>query len=171
MRPVTSLKTPRFNLRPLRRSDAAALYPTLSDETQCLYLTRPAFKSEEELWAWLAEPDWNGRTWIAEGADGRVVARLVAVPGHEAGVEEIGYITCAGWQRQGVARECTEELVAHLFCEGSRKLTAEVDIENVASVRLLEALGFVREAHLREHETTHAGLRDVYWYGMLATER
>ncbi len=166
---VPTLHTKRFTLRPLRREDAAALLPTLSDEAQCLYLTRPAFASEEELWGWLADPTWNGRTWIAEDAEGRVAARFVAVPAHEEGVEEIGYITCMDRQGEGIARECTAALVRHMFeIDGLRKLTAEVDCANTPSIRLLERLGFTREALLREHETTHAGLRDVAIYGLLA---
>ncbi|QFT78286.1 GNAT family N-acetyltransferase [Erythrobacter sp. THAF29] len=157
-------------MRPLQRGDEKALFPTLSDKHQCLYLSRPAFETEDELWDWLSDPDWPGRTWIAQDAEG-VAARFVAVPGHEEGVIEIGYITCAHRQGVGVARECTSALVEHLFAEGARKLTAEVDIENTPSIRLLERLGFTREAHLREHETTHAGLRDVYWYGLLESDR
>ena len=167
---VPTLATERFSMRPLRRSDAAALFPTLSDAEQCLYLTRPAFESEEELWGWLADPDWNGRSWIAEDAQGEVAGRFVAVPGHATGIEEIGYITCMHRQGEGVARECSAALIAHLFAEGTRKLTAEVDARNTPSIGLLEALGFTREAHFREHDETHAGLCDVLWYGMLASE-
>lgn len=170
MNAVSIIQTKRFALRPLRREDAAALLPTLSDPAQCRYLPRPAFASEDELWGWLAEPGWPGLTWIAEDKTGEAVARLVAVPGQETGVVEIGYITCAHRQGEGIARECSAALVAHLFTEGARKLTAEVDTENTASVALLERLGFTREAYLREHETTHAGLRDVYWYGLLRPE-
>jgi RimJ/RimL family protein N-acetyltransferase len=180
MRAVPIISTPRFTMRPLRREDAAALFPTLSDPAQCLYLTRPAFTSEEELWDWLGDPGWNGRTWTAEdtawpnadtpnaGTPGAgVAARLIAKQGLEEGVEEIGYITCAHRQREGVARECAKALVEHLLGEGARKITAEVDAENAASIALLESLGFKREAHFREHETSHVGLRDVYWYGLL----
>lgn len=171
MREITPLKTSRFTMRALERGDAAALLPTLSDDAQCLYLTRPAFASEEELWGWLADPDWNGRTWIAEDASGEVAARLVAVPGHEAGVEEVGYITCLDRQGEGVATQCTRALITHLFeRDGLRKITAEVDPRNAPSVKLLQRLGFTREAHFREHETTHAGVCDVYVYGLLKSE-
>ncbi len=166
-----SITTNRFTMRKLLPTDAAALFPTLSDPSQCRYLTRPAFANEEELWDWLSQRDWNGRTWIAEDKGGDVAGRFVAVPAHEEGVEEIGYITCKHRQREGVARECAAALVEFLFDEGARKLTAEVDTRNAASVKLLETLGFVREGHFREHETTHAGLCDVYWYGALASER
>ncbi|MEE4199937.1 GNAT family N-acetyltransferase [Erythrobacter sp.] len=175
MHEVETLRTERFTLRPLERPDAAALFPTLSAPEQCRYLTRPAFESEEELWDWLADPDWNGRTWIAEDREGDVAARFVAVPGHEAGVEEVGYITCMHRQRQGVANEGMCALIDHLFAApidkgGARKLTAEVDPRNAGSVRLLEKLGFTREAHLREHETTHIGVCDVLVYGLLKEE-
>ena len=32
---LPAIETERFTLRPLVRGDAAALYPTLSDEAQC----------------------------------------------------------------------------------------------------------------------------------------
>lgn len=159
------LATARFRLRALRRSDAAALLPTLGDEAQCLYLTRPAFVSEEELWGWLADPDWPGQTWIAEDGEGEVVGRVVAVVQDEPGLMDIGYITCSGWQRCGVARECMEALIAHLFGEGhAQRLRAEVDIENAASLRLLDRLGFAREALHRNYEETHKGMCDVAIY-------
>lgn len=177
MRTVTEIGTQRFVLRALRRSDCAALYPTMSDPAHALYLTRPAFTSHADLWHWLAAPDWPGRTWIAEDREnGAVAGRFVAVPAGQDGVEEIGYITCTDRQREGVARECTAALVRHLVEApkkeggGARKIVAEVDTRNIASVRLLERLGFTREAHLREHEQTHAGMCDVYLYGLLAAE-
>ena len=175
MRDVQTLRTPRLTLRPMRRDDAAALFPTLSEAEQCRYLTRPAFDSEAELWGWLADPDWNGRTWIAEDAEGEVVARFVAVPGHAPGVEEVGYITCMHRQGAGVASEGLSALIDHLFATpieqgGARKLTAEVDTRNAPSIRLLERLGFTREATLREHDATHIGLCDVYWYGLLRSD-
>ena len=164
------LQTERFTLRPLRAGDEQALFPTLSDEAQCLYLSRPAFTSPEELWGWLAAPDWPGLTWIAEDGEGQVAGRFVAVPAHEEGVLEIGYITCIDRQGEGVARECTAALVDHLLNTGTRKLIAEVDVENTPSIRLLERLGFTREALFREHETTHKGLCDVAVYGLLASD-
>ncbi|TRD12305.1 GNAT family N-acetyltransferase [Erythrobacter insulae] len=165
---AAALTTRRFTLRPLERADAAALYPTLSDPSQCTYLSREAFASEEELWAWLADPEWPGSTWIAVDERGAVAGRFVAMPAHEERVLEIGYITCADRQRQGVASECMAALIAHLFENDARKLTAVVDCENIASARVMDTLGFTREAHFREHETTHEGLRDVWVYGRIA---
>ncbi len=162
-------------MRSLKRGDETAMFPTMADEQQSLYLTRPKFESEEELWDWFADPAWPGRTWIAVEASGEVVGRFVAGPGHgtsdgDGPVFEIGYIVAMHRQGEGIARECSQALMAHLWHEGARKLTAEVDTRNTASIRLLESLGFIREAHFREHEATHIGMCDVYWYGKLRSD-
>ena len=154
-------------MRPLRRGDEAALFPTLSDPDQCRYLSHPPFDSEAQLWDWLAAPDWPGRTWIAVDEQGEVAGRFVAVPAHADDVDEIGYIVCKHAQGQGIASECSQALIEHLFATGKRKVTAEVDTRNAPSIRLLERLGFTREATFREHEVTHIGMCDVHWYGLL----
>ncbi|NCP23634.1 MAG: GNAT family N-acetyltransferase [Erythrobacter sp.] len=164
---VPVLETARFTMRPLGRGDAAALLPTLGDEAQCRYLTRAAFGSEEELWGWLADPSWPGLTWIAVDADEEVVGRFVAVPVEEAGVFDLGYIVCADRRGEGIAVECSEALLRHLFVDSkARKAMAEVDIENVASIRTLERLGFTREAFHPAYEETHKGVCDVAIYGL-----
>jgi len=59
---MTKIETERFTLRPIVRGDASAFYTTLTDEKQCLYLSRGAFADEEELTSWLLYPDWNERS-------------------------------------------------------------------------------------------------------------
>ncbi|SEC19710.1 Protein N-acetyltransferase, RimJ/RimL family [Rhodobacter sp. 24-YEA-8] len=164
--------TKRFTMRALVRSDTAALYGTLSDEAQCRYMSQPHFTSPEALADWLTDSEWPGRTWVAiDKTDGTLAGRFVAFPGRDAGVLELGYITIAERQGHGVATECVTALVDHLFSEGDyRRLYAEIDAENEASVRLIERLGFTREAYLRQHEVTHKGLCDLVIYGLLRDE-
>ncbi len=156
----------------MQRSDAAALLSTLSDEEQCQYLSREPFSSEEELWEWMAAPDWRGLTWVAQDRETGVVAgRFVAVPGGAvAGADyEIGCITCVDRQGEGIARECTCAIIAHLTQQGARRLIAEVDARNTPSIRLLQSLGFEEERHVRFRETTHIGACDVLIYALEAT--
>ena len=170
--PTPSFSTPRFTMRALERSDAPALFATLSDETQCRYLSRPHFTSVDELADWLTDPEWPGRTWVAiDKANGTLAGRYVAYPGLDEGVLELGYITVAEYQGHGVATECMSGLIDHLFAEGPyRKVYAELDGENLASVRVVERLGFTREGCLRQHEVTHKGLCDLLIYGLLREE-
>lgn len=166
---TVTIETDRFHLRPLVRGDAGGLFGTLSNEAQCRYLSRGAFKTEEELGDWLTDPHWSGRSWVAvDQTDGAIAGRFVAVATRDPAVVELGYITVYARQRQGIAQECMISLIAHLFDrEKCRRLFAEIDAENVASIALAQRLGFTFEGCLREHERTHKGLCDMSIYGLL----
>ncbi len=158
-------------MRKLVKDDTPALWPTLSSDEHCRYLTRAPFVSLQELEGWLCDPNWNGRSWSAVDREtGEVAARLVAVPAGEA-TTEIGYITVADRQGQGIASECARSLIAHLFeDEGHHRLIAGTDPRNEASNALLARLGFRREAHMLESCKTHLGWCDEYYWGLLKRE-
>lgn len=62
-------------------------------------------------------------------------------------------------------------LISHLFeREAHRRVFVEIDDGNLASIALIERLGFKREGCLREHETTHRGLCNLLFYGLLRNE-
>lgn len=166
------METERFTLRLLVRDDANSFFATLSDEGQCRYLSRGAFSNEEEMEDWMFDPDWKGRSWVAvDRASGSLAGRFVLVPTRETGMSELGYITVAEWQNRGVAGECVAALISYAFgVENQRRLIAEIDAENIASIAVAEKLGFKREGCLREHETTHKGLCDMLIYGLLRQE-
>ena len=166
-----TLTTSRFTLRPLRAGDENALFPAFRDAEAMRYWSRGPFADTAELRDWLFDTGWDGRTWIAEPADGGgPVARLVASPAGE-GVAEIGYIVLPGHARQGIARECLAALLTHLFREdGHGRVFADVDPRNVASNRLLRSLGFSREGHLRRAMKTHIGWCDNWLWGLLDDE-
>jgi len=51
-----------------------------------------------------------------------------------------------------------------------RKIFADVDPDNMASVGLLKKMGFEQEAHLREEWETHIGVRDSLIFCLLRSE-
>ena len=63
---------------------------------------------------------------------------------------ELGYLFNKSYRLNGYARECCAALIKKSFSEGLHRIYAECDTMNTASWKLLEALGFMREAHLRE---------------------
>jgi RimJ/RimL family protein N-acetyltransferase len=70
---------------------------------------------------------------------------LHSVVGDDA-VYEIGFTIAKIHQRQGFAREAASSLMEILSTDvGATKIVANTDRRNTASVKLLEALGFVRE--------------------------
>ena len=169
--PTPTLETERFTMRLLVRADAEALFPTLSDPDHAQFLIQAPFESVEALGDWLCDPDWYGRSWSAiDRSTGELVGRIVAVPSGE-GTFEIGYGTVKHRHKQGVAVECVRRLLAYLFEEeGIHRAIAGTDPRNVASNRVLEKLGFRREAHYVESCRTHLGWCDEYYWGLLARE-
>jgi len=68
----------------------------------------------------------------------------------------------AGWldmsvAKQGFMSEALRGLIPNLFNEGIARLTARVFSDNLASVRLMESIGFVREGYLREAVKNSSG--------------
>lgn len=64
---------------------------------------------------------------------------------------EIGYVFNKQYWGQGYARESCDALIKKAFSEGIHRIFAECDPCNSASWRLLESLGFVREAHFQQN--------------------
>ncbi len=84
---------------------------------------------------------------------------------------EVGYALVRRLWGQGVMRDALGALVAHAFTAlDCHRLEADIDPANAASARLLEALGFVREGHLRERWIVGGVVSDSYVYGLLRRE-
>lgn len=170
-----TLTTARFTLRPLAAGDEHALFAAFSDPATMRYWSRGPFADKAEFAAWLLDRTWDGRTWVAVPHDGPnagsdPVARLVAGESRE-GVVEIGYLVLPDHARQGIAGECVAALLTQLFrAEGYIRVFADTDPRNIASNRLLQSLGFTREAHLRSAMKTHIGWCDTWLWGLLADE-
>ncbi|WAT17928.1 GNAT family protein [Aurantiacibacter sp. MUD11] len=165
------LSTPRFTCRPLQNGDDTALWPAFSDDEHMRYWSRAPFGDRGEFRDYLFDSGWRGRTWVAEPREGGApVFRMVASSDLE-GVAEIGYILVPGNEGRGIARECLTALITHLFrVEGFHRVFADVDPRNHRSNRLLERLGFTREAHLRHAMKTHIGWADTWLWGLLEDE-
>ena len=63
----------------------------------------------------------------------------------------VGYIINKEYQRQGFAGEALSAVIHNAFREGVHRVYAECDPRNTASWKLLESLGFRREAHFRQN--------------------
>lgn len=84
---------------------------------------------------------------------------------------EIGYMldqTCWG---RGLGRSMVRLAIAHaIHTLSMHKIEADADPRNLASCRMLEALGFQREGVLRERWRTGGELQDSAIYGLVATD-
>ena len=89
------------------------------------------------------------------------------IQGHERRAQ-LGYDLLAGHRRKGIMTEALRVILAYGFKTMTlRRVEAVVDPRNEASVRLLEGLGFTREAFLRQASWFHARFLDDVVYGLL----
>jgi ribosomal-protein-alanine N-acetyltransferase len=171
------LSTTRLRLRPLVEEDAKALHPMLADADLMAYSADGPLGTVDDVRTYLAEEaePGNQRTWaITRTGDDRAIGW---VSGSEAdgeddggGVTEIGFILAREAWGRGIASEAVTAVIDRLFAEGRRRVFADADTENVASILLLERLGFRRERLLRDEWETHLGMRDSLIYGLRKRE-
>ena len=64
---------------------------------------------------------------------------------------EIGYVFNKEYWGQGYAKESCDALINKSFSEGVHRIFAECDPNNMASWKLLESLGFIREAYFKQN--------------------
>jgi len=84
---------------------------------------------------------------------------------------EIGYTIALEWQRRGVAKTAVSRLLAYLFDERNlHRIIANADSENVASIALLQKLGFRQEGHFRESYQVNGAWHDEVQYALLHQE-
>lgn len=168
----------RVRLRAITAADVPALYALFSDPEVMRYWSRPPFTH-------LAQARKLVRDIQAGYRSGAVVQWAVTADGDDALVgtctlfhfaptcrrAEVGYVLARRLWGQGLMRDALGALLAHAFGElGCNRLEADIDPANAASARLLEALGFVREGHLRERWIVGDTVSDSYVYGLLRRE-
>lgn len=89
---------------------------------------------------------------------------------------EIGYVFNRNYWGHGYAAESCKALINQAFASGVHRIYAECDPQNENSWRLLESLGFRREAHLRQNvyfwrdESGNPLWKDTYLYAKLDTD-
>ncbi len=109
--------------------------------------------------------------WMVE-VDGEVVGTVSAMNASRGmGYVEIGYMLAESHQRRGLGTRAVALLVEKLFRETDlHRVYAVVSVENAASIRLLERLGFTREGVMREHYLIQGRRVDEIIYGLLRHE-
>ncbi len=166
------LTSERLVLRPVRLSDAEALFPVLSDVDLMTWWAFAPHESVAETRALLEKAtggDW--RSWAITRAGEDVALGWVNAHLRRENVSEIGYILARQCWGQGIAREAVSMVLDQLFLtEGQRRVFADADPENAGSVGLLTSMGFVQEGRLRAEWETHIGVRDSLIFGLLRDE-
>ncbi|MDE6718999.1 MAG: GNAT family N-acetyltransferase, partial [Treponemataceae bacterium] len=109
----------------------------------------------------------------AELKDSRKMIGNVYLGKREFDSLEIGFVFNRDFWGKGYAAESCEALIAQAFSNGVHRIYAECDPANEPSWKLLDALGFLREAHFRKNvyfwkdENGNPIWKDTYVYAKL----
>lgn len=167
----------RVVLRPLRADDGDALYALFADPEVTRHWSFPTWtrraQAQDFLQLRLTLLPPAVYCWAIAGVDGDALIGTVTlfVLGGTPRGSEIGYALRAESQGHGLAGEALRLAIGYAFdVLEVRRIEADVDPRNEASWRMLERLGFRREALL--HDRCRAGneVGDAAIYGLLRAD-
>jgi len=87
-------------------------------------------------------------------------------------VGELGYSIARTYWGRGLATEAARAAMDAAFAAYAdlNRMRAVADARNVASLRVMEKLGMVREGVLRQNRLVRGEFMNEVWYGVLRTE-
>ncbi|MBR9920478.1 MAG: GNAT family N-acetyltransferase [Bacteroidetes bacterium] len=172
------IHTDRLLLRPIELRDKEAVFAYRSDPEANKYQGWVP-ESPEEVEAFIKKnpSDFNeAESWfqlvLVDKENGAVIGDVgIHFTGDQNRQCELGVTLSKAKQGCGFAREAMHAVMKYLFTElNKHRIFASVDPANRSSIRLLERLGFRKEAHFRESLFFKGEWVDDVVYGLLAKE-
>ncbi|MEO7093047.1 MAG: GNAT family N-acetyltransferase [Polyangiales bacterium] len=166
---LPTIEGPSLRLRALRPDDAPAVFELYGDRDANRYGYQPTMSEvadAERLIGEIAELA-RKRTlfhWgVARRDDDVIIGHATLFKLERAHHRaEIGYSIRRDHWGRGLGAEAARQLIAFAFDRlDLRRLEADVDPRNAASLRMLEKLGFEREGYLRERWELAGELQDA----------
>jgi len=150
---LTTLRTSRLRLRRADEADLDALHAIMADAETMRYWSATPHTDIETTRKFLASlipgPDTQGDEFVIEH-DGALIGKIgMWQP------PEIGFILARGFWGRGLATEALTAFIGYAFAGGAACLTADVDPRNLASLAVLERMGFAETG--RAERTWHVG--------------
>ncbi|MBZ2196566.1 GNAT family N-acetyltransferase [Occultella gossypii] len=174
-----TLETERLRLRPFTDADADDLFALQSDAHVLRYWDSPPWTDRTSVTRFIAgcrrmAEDGSGVRVAIERRSDRAFVGWCTFNSWNPDFRSasLGYcLTEAAWDH-GYATEAARVLLQWAFDTlDLNRIQSETDTRNVASARVLEKLGFVREGTLREDCIVNGGVSDSWVYGLLRRDR
>jgi RimJ/RimL family protein N-acetyltransferase len=173
--PTPTLTTARLRLRPFSDDDADALFALHSDARVLRYWDAPPWRDRERAGRFLAacremaEQGTGARLAVDRLSDGAFLGWCGLTRWNpDFRSASLGYCFAeAAWGR-GYATETARAVLGWAYDTlDLNRVQAETDTRNLASARVLEKLGFLREGTLREDCVVDGEVSDSWVFGLL----
>jgi ribosomal-protein-alanine N-acetyltransferase len=173
--PFLNLETERLFLRKLDNNDVNEILELRGNPETMKYIPRPLAKNLDDALEHIkmindAIEKNTGINWAVtiKGSN-----KLIGLIGHyriqpENHRSEIGYMILPEYQGKGYVTESVKAILEYGFNQMNlHSIEAVIDPENFASEKVLQKLGFVKEAHLVENELWDGKYWDTVIYSLL----
>lgn len=138
--------------QPLSDSSVAQLYAELAQQRG-----EDLYRGRGEKFQWVVLADARPAGWIT-----------LVITNWTHGLAELGYALSTSFQRRGVMPRALELLLEDLFGHTAlRRIEARCAVDNLASQKVLERLGFRREGRLEAYFVLRGEAVDNYLYAIL----
>lgn len=172
------IETERLQLRPLNINDKQAIFSYRADtEANKFQGWIPKTLADVKEFIGKIAPTFNqNETWFQLAVIEKETGLLIGDIGiHFMGTEnlqvELGYTIAKEKQGSGYATEALKAIIDYLFTTLQKhRITASADPQNIPSIKVLEKLGFRKEAHFIESYYQNEKWLDDVLYAMLKKE-
>lgn len=165
----------RISLRPFNLSDADDFLDWASDDRVTRYLRWNTITSKDEALAYIENVAIPHPWRRAICLDGRSIGYVSIKPGSgdDRCRAHVSYAVGAEHRGRGIAGAALRMALGLVFKEFSDlvRLEALVEVENWASQRVLEKVGFIKEGLLRKYGFCKGEIRDMFIFSLLSTDK
>ena len=163
----------KVRLRPLQAADVPDIKTWTTDISVYTYWGKGPGKTDrnpELLFERSPKPVKSFRLGIEEKRSGRLIGEVWVYRIEKKRMASVAIRLAAAWQGKGYGTEALLQMT--LFCFRNtelQRLWAEVDVRNIASQRMLEKCGYIKEGVIRQGRMINPWC-DYCIYGILASD-
>ncbi len=173
--PFPIIETERLLLKRITNDDVNEVFELRSNPETMKYIPRPLVKTTEDALEHIAmiEDKIITNIGINWGITLKGNSKLLGIIGYyrmqpENYRAEIGYILLPEFHGKGIIPEAVNKLIRYGFDDLKlHSIEAVIDPENLASEKVLQKCGFVKEAHFKESEFYNGRFLDKVIYSLL----
>ena len=174
--PFPDLETERLWLRQATQKEAEAIFAVFADPKVTQFHNLDTFTQIDEAIGVIERREkgfesGHGIRWgIARKSDNYLIGSCGFTWDREATAAEVGYELASQFWGQGIMSEALRVILQYGFDRGVEFVIAQIMLENLASRRLLEKLGFQSQGVLKKHGFWKGEHHDLEQFRLTRTE-
>lgn len=173
----TPLNTEALFLRPVEQTDQPLVFKGLGDSelTRYMLVHYSSWESSGVQMEYYRQQRLSGQGfyWVMEDKQSKAAMGVIGLNKISAEHQraELGFWILPEFQRKGFVREAAQAIIQDAFLnQAFIRLEAAAETENVASCKLLQALGFRLEGVMKSYEWNRDKRIDLAWFGLVRSD-